>query len=114
MLSPAGRRASGMLALPFAAGIYVFSECGAFAQSADDLPPAAEPLLGEEGDWSADFNEAQIACYQGSMNACDSIWLDDRSLDSPPGSVRANVRWSRGSPRDQPCKPRPGSLPGHE
>jgi hypothetical protein len=80
MLSPAGRRASGMLALPFAAGIYMFSECGAFAQSADDLPMAAEPLLGEEGDWSADFNEAQIACYQGSMSACDSIWLDDRVL----------------------------------
>ncbi len=80
MLSPAGRRASGMLALPFAAGICVFSECGALAQSADDLPMAAEPLLAEPGDWSADFNQAQIACYQGSMSACDSIWLDDRVL----------------------------------
>ena len=80
MLSPAGRRASGMLALPFAAGIWVFSECDATAQSADDLPPAVEPMLAEPGDWAADFNEAQLACYEGSMGACDSIWLSDRVL----------------------------------
>jgi hypothetical protein len=80
MLSPAGRRAFGMLALPLAAGICVFSECDAKAQSADDLPPAAEPVLAEPGDWAADFNEAQVACYEGSMSACDSIWLDDGVL----------------------------------
>ena len=80
MLSPAGRRASVMLALPFAAGICVFSERDATAQTANDLPPAAEPVLAEPGDWAADFNEAQVACYQGSMSACDSIWLSDRVL----------------------------------
>lgn len=69
-----------MLAFPFAAGICVFSECEAMAQSADDLPPAAEPWLAEPGDWAADFNEAQLACYQGSMSACDSIWLSERVL----------------------------------
>lgn len=80
MLSPAGRRASGMLALPFVAGICLFSECGALAQSANELPPAAEPVLAEPGDWAADFNEAQVDCYEGSMSACDSIWLSDRVL----------------------------------
>jgi hypothetical protein len=80
MLSPAGRRASVMLALPFAAGICVFSERGATAQTADELPPAAEPVPAEPGDWAADFNEAQVGCYEGSMSACDSIWLDDRVL----------------------------------
>jgi hypothetical protein len=45
-----------------------------------DLPRAAEPRLAESGDWSAHFNEAQIACYQGSMRACDSIWLNERVL----------------------------------
>ena len=80
MLSPAGRRAFVMLALPFAAGICVFSERGATAQTADELPPAAEPVLAEPGDWAADFNEAQVDCYEGSMSACDSIWLSDRVL----------------------------------
>jgi hypothetical protein len=32
------------------------------------------------GGWAADFNGAQIACYNGSMVACDSIWLNDRVL----------------------------------
>lgn len=80
MLSPAGRRASGMLALPFAACIHLFLQSDARAQPADALPAAAEPQLAEEGDWAADFNEAQVACYEGSMNACDSIWLSDRVL----------------------------------
>jgi hypothetical protein len=47
---------------------------------ASDLPPPEEPQLAEPGDWAADFNDAQIACYQGSMSACDSIWLSDRVL----------------------------------
>jgi hypothetical protein len=37
-------------------------------------------MLAETDDWAADFNEAQIACYLGSMAACDSIWLSDRVL----------------------------------
>ena len=80
MLSPAGRRAFGLLALPLAAGICVFSECDAKAQFADELPPAVEPMLAEPGDWAADFNETQLACYEGSMSACDSSWLNDRVL----------------------------------
>ena len=44
------------------------------------LPPAQEPLLSEPGDRYAVYNQAQIACYRGSMKACDSIWMDDRVL----------------------------------
>lgn len=44
------------------------------------LPPAVEPVLTEPGYWEADFNEALIACYQGSMAACDAIWLNNRVL----------------------------------
>lgn len=80
MLSPVCRRAPGTLVVPLAAGIYLFLQCETKAQSADDLPPAAEPSLAESGDWAADFNEAQLACYEGSMSACDSIWLSDRVL----------------------------------
>lgn len=80
MLSPACRRASGLLVVLFAAGIHVFSECNAKAQPADAVPAASEPWLAEEGDWAADFNQAQLACYQGSMSACDSIWLSERVL----------------------------------
>jgi hypothetical protein len=49
-------------------------------EPASDLPPPEEPQLAEPGDWAADFNDAQIACYQGSMSACDSIWLSNRVL----------------------------------
>lgn len=80
MLSPACRRASGLPAVLFAAGIHLFSECEARAQPADTLPAASEPWLAEDGDWAADFNQAQLDCYQGSMSACDSIWLSDRVL----------------------------------
>jgi hypothetical protein len=47
---------------------------------ASDLPPPEEPQLAAPDDWAADFNDAQIRCYQGSMSACDSIWLSDRVL----------------------------------
>ena len=50
------------------------------AQSEGELPDAAEPQLAEEGDWAARYNEAQIECHEGSMKACDSIWMDDRVL----------------------------------
>ena len=80
LLNDAHRRASRMLVVPFVAGGYLFGECDTRAQSFGDLPYAEEPWLAEPGDWSADFNEAQTACYQGSMRACDSIWLDDRVL----------------------------------
>jgi hypothetical protein len=69
-----------MLMVPLAAGVYLLWESDVRAQDADDLPVASEPLLAEPGDWAADFNEAQIACYQGSMDACDEIWLSDRVL----------------------------------
>ncbi len=73
-------RASRILVAPFFAGVCLFSALDATAQSAGDLPSATEPWLAEPGDWSADFNEAQIECYQGSMSACDSIWLNERVL----------------------------------
>jgi hypothetical protein len=56
--------------------------CLAFgsAHSAGGLPDPVEPWLANEGDWAADFNDAQIDCYNGSMSACDSIWTSDRVL----------------------------------
>jgi len=99
MLNQARRRAARMLVIALAAGVYLFSQSDTRAQSAGDLPNAAEPWLAEPGDWAADFNEAQIACYQGSMRACDLIWLNQRVLlDSPLGQYgrtcggRANLR----------------------
>lgn len=80
MLSPACRRASSVAVVPLAACIHLFLQYDTMAQSVDDLPPAAEPWLAESGDWAADFNEAQVACYGGSMSACDSIWMNDRVL----------------------------------
>jgi len=75
------RGASHILVVPFAAIVCFFLEWDTTrAQSADDLPSAEEPWLAEPGDWAADFNELQIACYQGSMSACDSIWLNGRVL----------------------------------
>jgi hypothetical protein len=55
-------------------------QCHTSAQSEGELPDADEPQLAEEGDWAARYNQAQIACHEGSMNACDSIWMDDRVL----------------------------------
>ena len=69
-----------MLVVPFVAGSCLFGEIETRAQSFGDLPSAQEPWLAEPGDPYADFNEAQTACYQGSMRACDSIWLDERVL----------------------------------
>ena len=54
--------------------------CDTRAQSEGELPDAEEPQLAEEDDWAARYNQAQIACYEGSMKACDSIWLDERVL----------------------------------
>jgi hypothetical protein len=58
----------------------LFLEGDTRAQSEGELPAATEPWLAEEGDYYAQFNQAQIACYKGSMKACDSIWLSDRVL----------------------------------
>ena len=59
--------------------LLLFLECDTRAQSGE-LPEAAEPWLAEEGDWAARYNQAQIECHEGSMKACDSIWMDDRVL----------------------------------
>jgi hypothetical protein len=67
----------------FAAFPLLFLESDTRAQSEDDLPEAVEPRLAEEGDWAADFNQAVIACYNGSMSACDSIWLASGSYSIP-------------------------------
>jgi hypothetical protein len=80
MLSHARRRASRMLVVAFVAGVWLFWECDAKAQSAGNLPAAQEPWLAEAGDRYADFNQAQVACFQGSMRACDLIWLNERIL----------------------------------
>jgi len=81
MLIHARRLAFPVLTVPFVAGVCLFGGCATWAQSAGNLPPAAEePRLAEPGNYYADFNEAQIACYEGSMRACDVIWLSDRIL----------------------------------
>jgi hypothetical protein len=63
----------------FATMVIIFSGCSTWAD-ADDFPPPIEPSLAEPGDWAADFNNAQVACYKGSMSACDSIYLNNRIL----------------------------------
>jgi len=81
MSNHARRLAFRVLTVPFVAGVCLFGGCATWAQSAGNLPPAAEePRLAEQGNYYADFNEAQIACYEGSMRACDVIWLSDRIL----------------------------------
>ena len=80
ILNQARRRASLILAVSVVASICLFWKCDTRAQSADDLPTALEPQLAEPGDWAADFNQAQMACYEGHMRACDSIWKSDRVL----------------------------------
>jgi hypothetical protein len=54
--------------------------CGTWAHADVDLPSPIEPSMAEPGDWAADFNDAQVACYNGSMSACDSIYLNSRVL----------------------------------
>jgi hypothetical protein len=78
MMNHACHRASRMLVVPFVAIVCLFWECDTKAQSAGDLPPAQEPWLAEPSDRYAGYNQAVIACYQGSMRACDLIWLDER------------------------------------
>ena len=79
ILNHARRRASLILAVSVVASVYLFWTCDTRAQS--DLPePQEQPRLAEPGDWAADFNQLQIACYEGHMGACDSIWKSDRVL----------------------------------
>lgn len=52
----------------------------AASPDAAPLPQGEEPMLAEPGDWAADFNEAAIACYAGSMATCDAIWQNERLL----------------------------------
>src|SRR5204862_2595489 len=80
ILNQARRRASLILAVSVVASICLFWKCDTRAQSADDLPTPLAPQLAEPGDWAADFNQAQMACYEGHMRACDSIWRSDRVL----------------------------------
>ena len=76
--------AAHIIAVPFAALVAMLLGCDAWASPADDLPSPSEPPLTEPGNyvgsWAADFNDAVISCYNGSMSACDSIWLSDRVL----------------------------------
>lgn len=103
-----------MVAIPFAA-VVATSACNTRAL-AEDLPPPSEPWLAEPGDWAADFNEAQLACYNGSMSACDAIWLNNRVLlDSLLGQYgrtcggRVDLRAIRRA--DLSCRE---AFPGHE
>ena len=80
------------------------------------LPPPQEPQLAEPGDRYAVYNQAQIACYRGSMRACDLIGLNDRILmDSLLGQYggscggRVNLRAMRRS--DHTCTT---AFPGND
>ena len=74
------RRTNPLFVISLMGSVALLGVSNARAQSTDDLPNAEEPQLAEADDWAVDFNDAQIACYQGSMSACDSIWLNDRVL----------------------------------
>ena len=79
ILNHARRRASLLLAVSVVASVYLFWTCDTRAQS--DLPdPQEQPRLAEPGNWDADFNPLQIACYEGHMRACDSLWKSNRVL----------------------------------
>src|SRR2546427_7878128 len=78
ILNHARRRASVILAVSVVASVYLFWKSDTRAQS--DLPAPQEPQLAEPGDWAADFNQLQIACYEGHMGACDSLWKSNRIL----------------------------------
>ena len=79
MFSHVGRLASRVF--PFVVGVLLLWQGHANAQKpGGDLPQAQQPWLAEAGDWAADFNQAQMACYEGSMKACDSIWLSEKVL----------------------------------
>ena len=116
MVNHAWRRASHSLVILFVAGLCLSWAGDTRAQSAGQLPRAEEPQLAGPGDWAADFNQAQIACYRGSMQACDSIWLNNRVLlDSWLGQYgrtcggRVNLRAMRRS--DHNCRT---AFPGNE
>jgi hypothetical protein len=103
-----------LIPLLLAAFALMFLEYDTRAQSAADLPEPTEPELCGEGYWCADFNEAVIACYMGSMEACDSIWLSERVLSSTllhdygrTCGGRVNLRAIRGGPT---CAE---AFPGH-
>jgi hypothetical protein len=74
------KRVASRLAVQFAAAVITFSGCGAGARADDDLPSGIYPAQAGPGDWAADFNDALIACYNGSMSTCDSVWLSKRVL----------------------------------
>ena len=78
VLNHARRRASLILAVSVLASVSLFWKCDTRAQS--DLPEPQKPWLAEPGDWAADFNELQVACYEGHVSACDSMWKSDRVL----------------------------------
>lgn len=80
MLNHARRRANRMLVMPLFASFFLLCNYDTAAQFARDLPIPEEPWLAEAHDRYAVFNRAVIACYQGSMRACDAIWLNDRVL----------------------------------
>jgi hypothetical protein len=66
------------------------------------LPSPEDPWLAEPDDYYAQFNNAQIECYQGSMRACDSLWLSQKILlDSFFRKVWQDVWWPRVSQRDR-------------
>jgi hypothetical protein len=70
-----------LVAVSVVASVCLFWKCDIRAESEeDDLPTPQEPQLAEPGDWAADFNDLQVACYEGHMSACDSIWKSKRMI----------------------------------
>ena len=74
----------------------VFISATTPARADDDLPAPGEPPLGSE------YDDTVLACYRGSMTACDALWLDDHILlDSALGKYGRTCggRLERGSQR---------------
>jgi len=73
----------GIAAAPIAAIVFLaLSGLGAtaLAQDENELPPADDPPLADTG-WTVPYNDLLVACYQGSMNACDRV-ASDRGMIS--------------------------------
>ena len=88
--------------------------CGTWAHADGDLPSPIEPSLAEPGDWAADFNDAQVACYNGSMSACDfDLFKQSGLVRHLPAQLWAQLWRPRESRRVTPRRVRPPTYPLH-
>ena len=70
---------SNSVAAPFAAMSFLAVSGLSGVAFADDKYYPTEPPLADTG-WTVPYNELVIACYQGTMDACDRV-ASDRGMD---------------------------------